>query len=357
MTTIAEDVEVGVPPEAAYRQWTRYEESPRFMEGVTRVERRDDRHLHWVTDDGGGERGWDAEIVEDEPGRRLAWRSVSGERAAGAVTFERLDEARTRVRLELDRDPGDRGGDPERWAGLQRRRIRRDLERFKDMVESRAAEGGAAGQGERPADAAPDGAPATGYAGAVADRADHRDDPRFAGDGDEDAAPLGPEEYGEGTRLPSIRLLRGMPVRDRADDRVGKVSDVYLDSSGQYVRYLAVRTGLLGGRRQHLVPVDDVTHAADRDGERHLVIPYTRDQLRAGPDVTPDDEITPDIESSVYGYYERIGYWDRAREILAARQATPAPTPRIAEAELSDAIARGRQPDEVGSTRVRRWRS
>lgn len=188
------------------------------------------------------------------------------------------------------------------------------------------------------------------------------DDPNAVDDrpeavGETEHAVVGPEGYGEGTRIPSLKNLTGMTVRDRSGDKAGRVSDVYLDDSGRYVRYLGIHGGLMTGRRRHLVPVDDVEQATDDDGDPYLALPYMKDQLTAGPDIGPGDDVTPDMEATVYSYYERIGYWDRAREILAARQATPAPTPQIAEAELADAISRGRPPEDVVSTRVRRWRA
>jgi uncharacterized membrane protein len=61
-----------------YNQWTQFEEFPRFMRGVERVEQLDDRRLHWVADFGGSTHEWDAEITDQVPDDRIAWRSLDG---------------------------------------------------------------------------------------------------------------------------------------------------------------------------------------------------------------------------------------------------------------------------------------
>jgi uncharacterized membrane protein len=137
MSTIEESVEVNVPVRTAYDQWTQFEEFPRFMAGVEAVRQVDDTHLHWVAEIGGARREWDAEITEQHPDERIAWTSTSGQRNAGVVTFHRLGEDRTKVMLQLDHDPEglvDKAGDA---LGFVRRRAKGDLERFREMIESR----------------------------------------------------------------------------------------------------------------------------------------------------------------------------------------------------------------------------
>ena len=53
MKKIEESIEVDVPVSKAYNQWTQFESFPHFMEGVERVEQKDDKHLHWVAEVGG----------------------------------------------------------------------------------------------------------------------------------------------------------------------------------------------------------------------------------------------------------------------------------------------------------------
>ncbi|MBZ4016912.1 SRPBCC family protein [Streptomyces purpurogeneiscleroticus] len=144
MSKIEESVEVAVPVSVAYNQWTQFEEFPRFMDGVERIEQRTSTLTHWVTKIGGVTREFDAEITEQIPDERVAWTTVAGEaRQAGVVTFHRLDDQHTKVMLQLEHDPegiADTVGDK---LGFVRRQATGDLERFKKFIESRGTETGA----------------------------------------------------------------------------------------------------------------------------------------------------------------------------------------------------------------------
>ena len=143
MSAIERSIEVEVPVRTAYNQWTQFEDFPRFMEGVESVRQLDDRHLHWVAEIGGVRREWDAEITEQHPDERVAWRATSGTGNAGVVTFHRLDADRTKIMLQLDVDPDDfveKAGDR---LGFVSRRASGDLERFKEYIEARGRETGA----------------------------------------------------------------------------------------------------------------------------------------------------------------------------------------------------------------------
>ena len=89
MATAEKSVDVNVPISTAYNQWTQFEEFPRFMADVESVRQLDDRRLHWVVKIAGVEREFDAEITEQSPGQRVAWRSTSGVDQAGVVTFHK----------------------------------------------------------------------------------------------------------------------------------------------------------------------------------------------------------------------------------------------------------------------------
>jgi uncharacterized membrane protein len=143
MSTIEESIEVEVPVRTAYNQWTQFEEFPRFMEGVEAVRQLDDTHLHWVAEIAGARREWDAEITEQHPDERVAWRATAGTDNAGAVTFHRLGDTRTKVMLQLDVDPEgfvETAGDK---LGFVKRRAEGDLRRFKEFIEARGAATGA----------------------------------------------------------------------------------------------------------------------------------------------------------------------------------------------------------------------
>jgi len=152
MASVVESIDVKVPVSTAYNQWTQFESFPRFMEGVKSVTQTDDTHLHWVAEVGGAEKEWDAEITEQHPDERVAWNATSGAENAGVVTFHRIDDQTTRVTLQMDVDPEGLIENVGTALGFLDRRVKGDLERFKEFIESRGAETGAwRGEVEAPA--------------------------------------------------------------------------------------------------------------------------------------------------------------------------------------------------------------
>ena len=143
MSTIVESIDVQVPVRTAYNQWTQFEEFPQFMEGVERVEQLDDTRLHWVAKVAGKTKEWDAKITEQTPDQRIAWTATSGAENAGVVTFHRIDDATTRVTVQMDVDPEGPVENVGDAVGVPERRVKGDLERFKEFIESRGRETGA----------------------------------------------------------------------------------------------------------------------------------------------------------------------------------------------------------------------
>ena len=142
MATIEQSIDVNVPVRTAYNQWTQFEEFPRFMEGVKEVRQLDDKRLHWRAEVAGKDKEWEAEIVKQIPDQKIAWRAQTGDWTAGAVDFEAHDGF-TRITLRLDYDPQgvvENVGDA---LGIVSARVKGDLQRFKQFIESRGAETGA----------------------------------------------------------------------------------------------------------------------------------------------------------------------------------------------------------------------
>ena len=143
MATVEKSIEVEVPVDAAYNQWTQFEEFPRFMQGVKEVRQVDDTHLHWKADIAGVEREWEARITEQEPDMRIAWTSEGGADNGGVVTFHKLSPERTKVMLQLEFEPDDLVEEVGDKLGFVSRRVAGDLERFKEFIEDRGSETGA----------------------------------------------------------------------------------------------------------------------------------------------------------------------------------------------------------------------
>jgi len=141
--TIDESIEVNVPVSTAYNQWTQFEDFPLFMEGVDHVQQLDDdTRLHWVATVAGKTAEWNSKILEQHP---------TGRSAGSAKTARRPRHGHVRAdrRIE-DADPSvdELSGEGLKEAlgsaaGLDQRRVRGDLDRFKELIESRGAESGA----------------------------------------------------------------------------------------------------------------------------------------------------------------------------------------------------------------------
>ncbi len=152
MSLIEKSITVNVPVKTAYNQWTQFEDFPKFMEGVVSIHQMDDKRLRWSTNIAGVQKEFVAEITEQIPDTRIAWRTQGGEHHAGVVTFHRLSDQETRVMLQMEYEPHgamEKVGD---MIGVTSRRIEKDLERFKEFVERRGVETGAwRGEINRPA--------------------------------------------------------------------------------------------------------------------------------------------------------------------------------------------------------------
>jgi len=143
MSTVEKSIEVNVPVSTAYNQWTQFEDFPKFMEGVEEVRQLDDTHLHWCANVGGKRKEWQAEITEQIPDQRIAWRSTTGAPNAGVVTFHHIDANTTRIMVQMDYDPEGVTENVGDALGVFSHRVEGDLERFKEFLESRGQETGA----------------------------------------------------------------------------------------------------------------------------------------------------------------------------------------------------------------------
>ena len=143
MATMEKSIEINMPITTVYNQWTQFEEFPRFMEGVKETRQMGDKRLHWKAEIAGKDEEWDAEIVEQVPDQRIAWRSTSGAKNSGLVTFQRIDPNRTRVTLRIDYDPQGFVENVGKALGIVSARVEGDLQRFKKFIESRGQETGA----------------------------------------------------------------------------------------------------------------------------------------------------------------------------------------------------------------------
>jgi hypothetical protein len=139
LTNIVESIDVGVPIDVAYNQWTQFTDFPSFMKKVEGVDQDEPEKLHWKAQVFWSHREWDAEIIEQIPEERIIWKS-SGQKGHvdGAVTFHKLGPSLTRILLVLEYHPQ---GFFEHTANLWRaqgRRARLELKHFQRHVMTNA---------------------------------------------------------------------------------------------------------------------------------------------------------------------------------------------------------------------------
>ncbi len=143
MPSVTKSIDVQAPLHTVYNQWTQFETFPQFMGGVESITQTSDTQTHWKTKIGGVEREFDAQITEQHPDERVAWKSTDGKTHAGVVTFHRLDADTTRITAQIDWETEGLLEKAGALVGVDDHQVQKDLERFKSFIENRGAETGA----------------------------------------------------------------------------------------------------------------------------------------------------------------------------------------------------------------------
>jgi uncharacterized membrane protein len=132
-------VTINKPPAEVYAFFRRLENLPLFMDYLESVEQKGTRS-HWIAKmPVGGTVSWDAELVTDLPGERLAWQTVAGSTFAhrGNVTFaSRPGGTGTEVRVEMEVELPGVDGSATLAKLLTKPQIKGDLRRLKQVLET-----------------------------------------------------------------------------------------------------------------------------------------------------------------------------------------------------------------------------
>jgi uncharacterized protein YndB with AHSA1/START domain len=135
MTHFQESIEVAAPVERVYAVWADFERYPEFMANVHEVRQLGGGRLAWRSRVWGDEQSWEAQITEQTPNERIAWRSLGDPHIAVTVYLVPLRHGHTRVTLSRDLYPE---GFTESLHALlitKRDELRTILQRFKLHVE------------------------------------------------------------------------------------------------------------------------------------------------------------------------------------------------------------------------------
>jgi hypothetical protein len=140
---VQQSVDVAVPLETAYNQWTQFEDWPEFMHRVTNVSQDDPCEVKFATKIWGKTKEFTAHIETQRPDERIKWQVTEGMIHNGVVTFHELAPRLTRIELGLDVEPGSLLEKAARGMRHVKRAARADLHRFKAFIEMLEKETGA----------------------------------------------------------------------------------------------------------------------------------------------------------------------------------------------------------------------
>ena len=101
-----------------------------------------------------------------------------------------------------------------------------------------------------------------------------------------------------------IENLRGAPVYSTDREKIGTVENVFFDLETNEPRWLALSGGFLS-TKSTVVPLHEATFEQDR-----IMVPFTKDQIRNAPDVSPD-AISQHLEQQLFSYYGLEGRMSR----------------------------------------------
>ena len=124
---VQQAVDVAVPLETAYNQWTQFEDWPEFMHRVTRVTQEDDCTVSFATKIWGKTKEFKAEIETQRPDERIKWKVSEGITHTGVVSFHELAPSLTRIEINIDVDPGSLLEKAARGMRHIKRAVRADL--------------------------------------------------------------------------------------------------------------------------------------------------------------------------------------------------------------------------------------
>ena len=127
MSAIEESVDIHADTQRLYEMLTEFEQYPHIIPGLTEVRKTGETLMHWVSDMEGHRHEWDAQVVEMDPEKIIAFQSLHQDPPVRCtIMFQPVGEG-TRITLRVENDPGE---EPE-----VRTYLARSLSRLKEIAE------------------------------------------------------------------------------------------------------------------------------------------------------------------------------------------------------------------------------
>ncbi len=134
MKELEQSIEVQIPIAEAYDPSVRFDELPKFIDGVQEVRHEGDR-LFWQTESKGQKEEWEIRIIEQIPHKKIAWRTVEGIPINGIITFHYITSHLTQVVFRMKSMSCDTQENSDHILDRVSKRISKDMESFKAFVE------------------------------------------------------------------------------------------------------------------------------------------------------------------------------------------------------------------------------
>jgi uncharacterized protein (TIGR02271 family) len=145
-----------------------------------------------------------------------------------------------------------------------------------------------------------------------------------------------------GFTMEDLSGMQGAPVYDNADEKIGRVDEVFYDLQTNQPEWIGIGTGIFGTKRV-LVPVEGAQPSSDG-----LRVAYAKDVVKESPDVDAD-QIDPETARALYHHYG-LASGDGGQP-RSGEQGTEQESVTRHEEEL----VVGTQPVEAGRVRLQKW--
>lgn len=140
--------------------------------------------------------------------------------------------------------------------------------------------------------------------------------------------------------LQDVQTWRGRDLYDNDHDKIGEITDVYLDRDSGQPEWLAVKTGLFGSNVS-FVPIGDASSMED-----HVMVPFEKSLVKDAPNAEADGELSPEEERRLYEHYGRD--FDEGHD-------TSGPTTDNAMTRSEEELKVGTTQRETGRARLRKY--